>query len=147
MDRYKLSRAILASTFDKFRECGSGLHECQIFWIGPWERPLTVSEPVHPRHWSHSSGFDVEGGWLNTFWLELAAKRVGVRVQVHTHPGRAFHSATDDAFPIVHLPGFLSLVIPNFGLGPVTFEGAYLAELTEGGQWRNVPVRSRIELV
>ena len=68
-------------------------------------------------------------------------------MQVHTHPGRAFHSATDDRFPIVHLPGFLSLVIPNFGLGPVTFDGAYLAELTETGDWKKVPVTSRFEIV
>ena len=70
-----------------------------------------------------------------------------VRVQVHTHPGRAFHSATDDRFPIVHLPGFLSLVIPNFGIGPVTLDGAYLAELTETGDWKKVPVTSRFEIV
>lgn len=147
MDRYRLSRAILAWTFDKFRECGSGLHECQVLWIGLWEQPFTVSEPVHPCHRSHSHGFEIEGEWLNTFWLDLAAKRAGVRVQVHTHPGEAFHSATDDAFPMIHLPGFLSLVIPNFGLGPGSFEGAYLAELSESGQWKNVPIRSRIELI
>src|SRR5260370_30355771 len=147
MEQYKVPRAILASTFDTFRECGAGLRECQVLWIGPWEVPLTVSEAIHPRHQSHSSGFDVESKWLNTFWLELVAKKAGVRVQVHTHPGRAFHSSTDDRFPIVHLPGFLSLVLPNFGLGPVTFDGSYLAELTETGDWRNVAVTRRFEII
>jgi hypothetical protein len=147
MDSYKLPREILGSTFEKFRECGAGLHECQVLWIGPWKDPLAISEAVHPRHRSHSAGFDVEGAWLNTFWIELAAKKAGVRVQVHTHPGRAFHSATDDRFPIIHLPGFLSLVLPNFGIGPVSFDGSYLAELTDTGDWKNVPVTSRFEIV
>jgi hypothetical protein len=47
---------------------------------------------------------------LNQFWLDLVNRSVGIRVQVHTHPFEAFHSATDDGYPIVHSPGFLSLV-------------------------------------
>lgn len=147
MERYRVSRSIVASTFDTFRECGAGRRECQVLWISPWVNRVAVSEAVHTHHRSHSFGFDVDGDWLNRFWLELAAKRAGVRVQVHTHAGRAFHSVTDDSFPMVHLPGFLSLVIPNFGLGPPTFEGAYLTELSETGEWENVPATSRFELV
>lgn len=34
--------------------------------------------------------------------------------QVHTHPTDAYHSDTDDHFPLVTLRGALSLVIPDF---------------------------------
>jgi hypothetical protein len=34
--------------------------------------------------------------------------------QVHTHPTDAYHSDTDDHFPLVTLKGALSLVIPDF---------------------------------
>jgi hypothetical protein len=34
--------------------------------------------------------------------------------QVHTHPSSAYHSDTDDHYPLVTLIGALSLVIPNF---------------------------------
>lgn len=34
--------------------------------------------------------------------------------QVHTHPTSAYHSDTDDHYPLVTLLGALSLVIPNF---------------------------------
>jgi hypothetical protein len=84
--------------------------------------------------------------WLNEFWLELGATGMGIRVQVHTHPGAAFHSRTDDEFPIIHTPGFLSLVIPNFGLGPIGFHEAYLAEIQPGGHWRKVAIASRLAL-
>jgi hypothetical protein len=35
-------------------------------------------------------------------------------VQVHAHPGEAFHSGTDDAFPVVTTEGGLSIVAPSF---------------------------------
>ena len=78
-------------------------------------------------------------------WLQSGA-RVHFRVQVHTHPLEAFHSPTDDEFPIIHKPGFLSLVIPNFGLGPVGFEDAYLTEIQGDGGWREVAIPSRLVL-
>ena len=37
--------------------------------------------------------------------------------RVHSHPGRAFHSRTDDANPILTFDGALSIVVPYFGLG------------------------------
>ena len=84
--------------------------------------------------------------WLNDFWFCLAQANLGVRIQAHTHPGEAFHLPTDDAFPIIHTIGFLSLVIPNFALGPIGFENAYLAEIQEDGCWREVAIAKRIIL-
>lgn len=37
--------------------------------------------------------------------------------RIHSHPGRAFHSRTDDANPILTFDGALSIVAPYFGLG------------------------------
>ena len=47
----------------------------------------------------------------------------------------AFHSRTDDLWPIVHTPGFLSIVIPNFG---VTFSRPeiFACEIGDAGQWQ-----------
>jgi hypothetical protein len=56
-------------------------------------------------------------------------------VQVHTHPRRASHSRTDDIFALAPATGFLSLVIPNFGLGRVSLEGAVLVEMDASGEW------------
>lgn len=35
--------------------------------------------------------------------------------QIHSHPGAAYHSDTDDAFPLMTLLGGLSGVVPDFG--------------------------------
>ena len=113
---------------------GRGREECQILWLSSWDAPKVIAKVVHPKHVAHRGGFVLEDRWLNDFWMELGNTNMGIRVQVHTHPQEAFHSPTDDEFPIIHKPGFLSLVIPNFGLGPVGFRDAYLTEIQIDGE-------------
>lgn len=144
MNRLLLPARLLTETFAHFRACGQGRRECQVLWTGPWAQPDTITMAVHSAHRAHAGGFQVEEAWLNGFWVDLAARGDGVRVQVHTHPCDAFHSPTDDAYPTVQTPGFLSLVIPSFGMGPVSSEDAYLCEITESGGWRAVDIAARI---
>src|SRR5437870_2796682 len=103
---YRVPGAVLAESFDHFRRCGAGKRECQILWLSPWAKVQTISEVVHPSHRSDRAGFDLDPDWLNVFWTTLGDRGLGIRVQVHTHPKAAFHSSTDDAWPIVHTDGF-----------------------------------------
>lgn len=145
--RYHLSTRLLEQTFEHFRTCGRGSRECQVLWTSRWERLHVIDEVVHPLHEARCGGFELDSKWLTTFWLELARRSHGIRVQVHTHPREAFHSDIDDAFPVVHAEGFLSLVIPNFGLGPVGFERAYLARIDGNGKWREASIASHFEIM
>ncbi len=138
---------VLDETFGFFRWCGGGRRECQVVWTSNWRSPEFIAAADHPAHQAHAGGFTVADTWINEFWLKLAATGMGIRVQVHTHPGTAFHSATDDMYPIIHTPGFLSLVIPKFALGKVGFAGAFLTEIGCDGQWHEVNVDSRIRIV
>jgi hypothetical protein len=141
---YRLTQEMLETTFEHFRHCGHGREECQALWLSPWEEPEAITRVVHPKHVAEFGGFVLDDAWLNAFWFELGDINCGIRVQVHTHPHEAFHSETDDAFPIIHRSGFLSLVIPNFALGPVGFDDAYLTEIQPDGSWRQVPIESRL---
>lgn len=138
---------VFADTFRHLRTCGDGRRECQALWVGPWAHPNVVTQVIHPRHTASAVGFQVDDDWLTAFWLRLADTGCGVRVQVHTHPGAAYHSATDDAFPLIHSPGFLSLVIPRFALGPVDFTNAFLAEMQPDGRFLEVDIASTLEIV
>jgi hypothetical protein len=113
-------------------------------WLGPWAQQDAITEVVHPQHHAHRGGFDLDTRWLNDLWGKLADRNIGIRVQVHTHPRDAFHSPTDDAWPIVHTTGFLSLVIPDFGIGPVGLERAFLGELDQDGRFREVKINQRL---
>jgi hypothetical protein len=145
--RLRIPRALFAETFSRLRVCGRGRAECQVLWIGPWADPTVVTEIVHPAHQADFDGFKLEDTWINGFWCQLAARQMGIRAQVHTHPGAAFHSPTDDAFPISHLPGFLSLVIPSFALGPVSLADSYLAELGPDGRFHERDPAKRLTLL
>jgi hypothetical protein len=135
---------MIEETFAIFRSCGAGKRECQLYWGSSWNEPLALTEVVHPDHRSSFGGVTLDEAWINKFWLQLADRGLGVRVQVHTHPGEAFHSKTDDDFPLIHEAGFLSLVVPDFALGPVGFDRAYLTEIQPDGRWRQVPIRERL---
>ncbi len=144
---YSIPQAQLRRTFEELRLCGKGTRECQVLWTSSWDHPQAITAIVHPEHTATAVGFELDGQWLTALWRQLYAQNAGVRVQVHTHPGSAFHSQTDDSLPLIHTPGFLSLVIPNFAMGEIGFEGAYLAERTSEGGWQRVEISERLEVI
>ena len=138
---------LFEETFAMLRSCGRGREECQVLWLGPWRDPSIVTSVIHSNHHAHWGGFQLDNDWITELWLRLAARNEGIRAQVHTHPANAFHSATDDAWPVVNLDGFLSLVIPNFAMGPVTLDATYLAEIGSDGEFRRADVATRLSLI
>jgi hypothetical protein len=136
---------VLAETFAVLRQHGGGRRECVTYLLGPANAPDRVDEVVHPVHTTGRFGYEIDDAWLNAFWFDLARRRKSARVQVHTHPREAFHSTTDDEWALVHTDGFLSLVIPNFAMGPADLRGAFLAKRVPGG-WRQVPVEKSVDL-
>lgn len=145
--KYQLSQGILAQTFMNLRLCGGGRAECQVLWLSPWDDPSSLTHVIHPIHKAHEGGFDLDTQWLSRFWLGLRDQGLGIRVQVHTHPGSAFHSSIDDKWPILHTTGFLSIVIPNFAKGPIGVSDAFLAERTADGSWHKREANDLLEIV
>lgn len=58
--------------------------------------------------------------------------------RIHSHPGAAFHSATDDGNPVITAEGSWSIVVPYFGLGLRRGAGACAFFIRQGGRWREV---------
>lgn len=139
-------KAIIAAAYDQLRTCGKGRAECVVFLLGPASDPTIVDELVHPAHLRRRGYYRVRDAWLDEFWEDLSARRKSVRMQAHTHGGRAFHSKTDDDWPLVHTAGYLSLVIPDFARGAADLAGAYLAELQSDGEWRQCRIGDRLLL-
>ena len=128
---------ILEKSFETLRACGRGECECAVFWTGPQDKD-GVDGVEHPVHQRSPYGYDVNDQWLTDLWKRLVVSKQTIKAQVHTHPGAAFHSATDDRWPIVSQPGFLSIVIPDFAMGDVSLKGAWIGRLGEDGTWRRV---------
>ena len=59
----------------------------------------------------------VDGEALFRVNREFYARGLVLGGQVHSHPTDAYHSDTDDSYPLVTLVGGLSAVVPDFGSG------------------------------
>ena len=60
--------------------------------------------------------------------------------RIHSHPGLAFHSPTDDANPAITFEGALSIVVPYFGLGLRRGLDACAVLQMRSGRWVDLPV-------
>lgn len=69
--------------------------------------------------------------------------------RIHSHPGLAFHSPTDDANPALTNEGAYSIVVPYFGLGLRAGLDACAIYVRENHRWVELPAgsRRRAELV
>jgi hypothetical protein len=133
-----VGEGLLAQTLSVLRHCGAGRAECVAFWAGQVDQPGTVDTVLHPEHRSGRGGYEVCEKWLTETWERLDEEGLAIRLQAHTHPFEAFHSATDDAYPIVATPGFYSLVLPRYAEEPQTLADAYLARLVADGSFVEV---------
>jgi len=136
-ERLRVEKDIVPTTFRALQECGRGECECAVYWTGPAEGDL-VNSFEHPLHKRSPYGYEVDDSWLTEFWKRLAASRRSIKVQVHTHPGEAFHSETDNEWPIVSQVGFVSIVIPDFASGEPSLDSAWVGCLQADGKWRRL---------
>ena len=133
----RLPKVLLTKTFEVFRLCGRAECECVVYWTGP-AGTTAVDAVEHPDHARSPYNYRVEDSWLTSFGFQLARSQRSVKAQVHTHPGQAFHSQTDNDWPMVSQPGFLSIVIPNFATGAETLDCAWLGSLRNDCSWQRV---------
>lgn len=151
---FRVPQPILEDTGDVLRRAGDDGYELFVLWSGVIrEDALHVLTPHVPKQTSYrtSDGLlvRVEGAALHKLntWL-YEAKEV-LAVQLHAHAHEAFHSQTDDAYPIVTTLGGLSIVAPDFARRGVLTSGTAAFRLTERG-WEELPprdLRDAVEVV
>lgn len=147
MTTLSIPASVLADVFRELRACGCGARECVVYLCGPTNGPERIERIVHPRHRATRGGYEVESSWVNEFFLELRDGKEAARMQVHTHPGLASHSLTDDTFALVPATGFLSLVIPDFAQGEIGLARTHLVVMTPDGTWRELDAEKDLAIV
>lgn len=142
----RLSACVLKETILALARCGNGRCECVVYWTGPKDKKNTVDGWEHPAHRRSPYGYQIEDSWLTAYWFQLAKENRSIRAQIHTHPGEAFHSVTDDKWPVVSTEGFVSLVVPNFARGSIDLTQIWAGVLRGDGTWKQVPITSILEV-
>jgi hypothetical protein len=118
--RFQVPRDVVVSTEDALTQAGRDGYERFVLWSGTLEQERFVVRTSHlPEQKSYRlSGrgllVRVEGEALHQLNAQLYEACEILGVQIHAHPTTAFHSYTDDTFPIVTTLGGLSIVAPDF---------------------------------
>lgn len=59
--------------------------------------------------------------------------------RIHSHPGEAFHSPTDDRNPALRFEGAISIVVPYFGLGARLGLDTCAVFIRRDRRWHDLP--------
>lgn len=150
VDRIVVDRAVVDSTLRVLRKFGKHRLEGLALWLGDIDSGTAHVTKVfvpdqHAVADEDGVGYFVGGETL--FELNRGLAETGLRLiaQVHSHPGRAYHSETDDRYAIVTADGGLSLVVPNFGRAPAD-PAAWAVYRLSRRQWCELATEERERL-
>ena len=110
---------VVADTERSLHQAGRDGYELFVLWSGTYDGSAFRVKTAHvPEQTSYRSKgglcVRVEGEALHKLNVWLFEHEETLGAQVHAHPTDAYHSGTDDTFPIVTTLGGLSLVVPDF---------------------------------
>lgn len=112
---FVVPRPVLHETTKYLQAAGEDGVEAWVLWAGKATKDrFTVTKATLPRQHASMISTQVDQSDLATFFDGLRAAGLHLGVQVHSHPGAAFHSATDNEHSIATQYGSLSIVVPDF---------------------------------
>lgn len=145
-------RRCVNTIMNHLRGAGHDGHEGLGLWVGrPDGSRFDVTEALIPRqiHRRTEDGVCVilAPDGLHELNVWLYRHKLTLIAQIHSHPGRAYHSGTDDAYAVATTVGCVSIVVPNFARA--AFEMARVAtyRLNEQAQWVELPPARATTLV
>jgi hypothetical protein len=118
------------------------------------ERNFYIKDAIIPKQKACSSQdgllYLVDAEELHQINLWLYENKYNVIAQIHSHPKEAYHSKTDDLFPIVTTLGGLSIVVPNFASGTIDINSWVFYRLISKEIWEEldaVEVKQLLEVI
>jgi hypothetical protein len=119
VEQFKVPATVVKQTEEALRTAGADGYEAFVLWSGQQNGRLFTVRTAHvPRQDSYrlASGLcvRVDGSELHRLNVWLFEAGEVLAVQVHAHPDEAYHSETDDTYPIVATLGGLSVVAAEF---------------------------------
>lgn len=119
IERFRISGDTLETTLAWLAEAGHHGNEAFVLWSGRRAgTTLEIRRAIKPRQTPQCTPdgllVHVAGDALTEVNMFCYQHGEVVAAQVHAHPTEAFHSTTDDQFPLVTLLGSLSVVVPDF---------------------------------
>lgn len=128
---------------------GGSAHEAGAFLLGHRTgsrrevREIVFYDDLDPG--AYTTGVCVlHAAAFSKLWAACREKSLTVVADVHTHPGRAFQSISDQTNPMVAREGHVAIIIPNFAAPSVRDDQIGIFEYRGSHRWHDrSPVRFR----
>lgn len=143
VQRVLVPRELLLAAHSHLAAVGRKEMECVVLWTGVLDgkifRVLEILAPAQTALRSEAGVcVRVEGAELHRLNVRLYEKQHRLFGQVHTHPTTAYHSETDDAFPMVTTVGGISLVVPDYAAAPFNLDDYACYRLSAAATWEEL---------
>jgi hypothetical protein len=152
VDFVTVTRACADATQQHLRTAGQTGNEGLVVWSGTQDgstfhvRTVTVPQQ-RPIRSAEGVCVVLDSEALHRMNVDLHKRRERLFAQVHSHPGRAYHSPMDDRYAVVTAAGGLSLVVPDFAVRPFNVSDCAVYRLASSGKWIEVPERKADRLI
>lgn len=142
---FRVPADVRERTESSLRAAGREGYELFVLWSGQVTGDTFEVMAAHVPRQSSAKTHDgllvtVEGEALHKMNMWLYEHKQLLGAQVHAHPRKAFHSKTDDTYPIVTALGGLSLVAANFCRRGLPHRSSAAYRLTSDG-WTETTLR------
>src|SRR5690606_12472634 len=129
----------ISHVYEHLRQCGQQGVEGVGLWFGEFQTDVEflIKSTIIPSQ----KAYEFEDGLLYTVGEEELERinlwqyenKQTLIAQIHSHPNEAYHSATDDAYPIVTKLGGISIVVPDFAFRAFKIEDWAVYRLSGSG--------------
>jgi hypothetical protein len=121
ISKWIIPKHILDETITSVKQKGNKGYELFVFWAGKkiGQSSFEVTQLIIPKQTAYKSPqgawVDIPGEELDRINMYLYKHKLSMPLQVHSHPGKAYHSQRDNEKSVLIFPGSISIVIPSFG--------------------------------
>lgn len=155
VDRVIVPRALAEAVQQHLRKAGNAGNEGVAFWAGNLNGAVAIvtaafMPPQSAGQLGDGSAVVVFGEALFEMNVWLHQRGLTLLAQIHSHPGIAYHSETDDLHAIMTQIGGLSIVVPDFAQGAFSLDEVAVYRLMGPATWAELEaneIHSLITLV
>jgi hypothetical protein len=135
--------ALIEATGQALAQIGERAVEGVVVWVGrrPAHHTVQVLHAIVPHQIAFSSdeGLAVTiPDWAVSELIDELEDGTYIPIRVHSHPGEAYHSTTDDRNRLLSHRGAISIVVPDFARAGMNLATCSVNELGEDFRWHEL---------
>jgi hypothetical protein len=146
-----ITEDIILKTKAALIEAGERRKEGLVFWSGTLDGDIAyIKTVICPKTIATSVSARLDNEGIEYIHNIIKKNREFLFVQVHSHPGIAFHSEDDNNEAISYKTGFISIVVPYFGKYMENLSNCAVFEHIGNSVWKDlnkIEVRTRFQVI